>query len=183
MSLRSPPFLLATFVSAVLHAAVLLVAMGPLETFHSAKSTRATMAVRVSNAITTPVEIAPTLAPKKKKVVTKSAGQISNPAPLEHQLEPVNTPHTVADADTDYAPAPEYPRMAKLRGLFGVVTLRLGISGLGRPLEATIIASSGHDILDQAALTALKQWRFKAVNQSNELAFWTEKTVEFRLED
>src|SRR5690606_18057433 len=88
----------------------------------------------------------------------------------------------VTDAATHFAPAPVYPRQARLRGIQGLVKVRLGVNGKGVPVLINLIESSGHDMLDQAAIYALKKWRFMIEgNESEEITFWTEKVIEFQI--
>jgi len=46
----------------------------------------------------------------------------------------------------------EYPRIAQMRGWEGAVTLRLRVAPSGRLIEATVQASSGHEVLDKQAM-------------------------------
>lgn len=97
--------------------------------------------------------------------------------PLEESFE-----HDfVDDAPTSYSPTPEYPRMARVRGLEGFVRLKIGINGLGQPVIVELLEGSGYDILDQAAIRGLKRWRFNPTNGLAELSYWTEKVIEFQL--
>jgi len=61
-----------------------------------------------------------------------------------------------------YAPKPPYPYEARLRGFvgFGVVVLEIDIR-TGYVKSARMQPSTGHKILDEAALGAFRQWRFK----------------------
>ncbi|MBE0597865.1 MAG: energy transducer TonB [Desulfuromonadales bacterium] len=61
----------------------------------------------------------------------------------------------------DENPPPAYPRLAEQRGWEGEVLLRVRIAASGKVLEAAIQASSGYPILDRAALTAVRSWRFE----------------------
>jgi protein TonB len=56
--------------------------------------------------------------------------------------------------------APEYPAAAKKRGLTGDVVLLVTIEPDGKVSDAVVEASSGHDLLDRAAVTAVRRWRF-----------------------
>jgi protein TonB len=59
------------------------------------------------------------------------------------------------------APPPLYPRAAIQRRLAGTVTLRIHVDADGLPLEVSVENSSGHAILDEAAITTVqKRWRF-----------------------
>ncbi len=56
---------------------------------------------------------------------------------------------------------PSYPRMARRRNLEGVVLIEVLVDEAGNSQEIKIIESSGHEILDKAALRAVKKWEFK----------------------
>ncbi len=61
---------------------------------------------------------------------------------------------------------PVYPEIARIRGYEGVMLIAAEILSNGRVGEARISKSSGYSILDQAALEAIKPWRFEpAKNQ------------------
>lgn len=56
---------------------------------------------------------------------------------------------------------PEYPMSAIRQEWQGRILLRLRIGPDGRVLAAEVLTSSGHPVLDQAAVqTALREWRF-----------------------
>jgi TonB family protein len=57
-------------------------------------------------------------------------------------------------------PAPYYPQAAKQRGVQGKVLLAVVVKADGSPLNVSISRSSGSEILDEAALDAVEQWRF-----------------------
>ena len=57
-------------------------------------------------------------------------------------------------------PPPQYPASAMQRGLQGVVLLRALIEKEGEAAEVLIEKSSGHTSLDEAALKAVKKWKF-----------------------
>ena len=56
--------------------------------------------------------------------------------------------------------APEYPRRARRRGEQGLVVLRLDVLETGRVGGAVVHRTSGYPLLDQAALRAVKRWRY-----------------------
>ncbi len=60
-----------------------------------------------------------------------------------------------------HAPKPRYPRLARLRGWEGRVVLSVSVDAKGRPTSVRIRASSGFDILDQAAARTVRTWRFE----------------------
>jgi TonB family protein len=56
--------------------------------------------------------------------------------------------------------APKYPTSARKRGIEGKVLLEVAVKIDGAPSLVVISHSSGHQILDDAALNAVKNWRF-----------------------
>jgi len=58
----------------------------------------------------------------------------------------------------DTCPAPAYPRLARRGGQEGTVWLRLRITDAGVPAEVILERSSGHALLDEAALAAARTW-------------------------
>ncbi|MDO9314626.1 MAG: TonB family protein [Burkholderiaceae bacterium] len=59
------------------------------------------------------------------------------------------------------APAPVYPRLSRRQGETGRVLVRVYIDEAGLPRSVQLNASSGHGRLDDAALLAVQQARFK----------------------
>ncbi len=56
---------------------------------------------------------------------------------------------------------PRYPRRARQRGIEGEILLRIKVNAKGRSSGIEVLKSSGHDILDEAAVDALKNWHFQ----------------------
>lgn len=138
----------------------------------------------------------PTKAPEIEKVtpkpVTKKAATKPAPKPIPKTPEKtVETPQKTAQesakkADREhpqFAPTPHYPRVARLRGLEGEVVIQLAVNSKGVPVKTSLVRSSGHPVLDQAALEGLKKWRFEQNSEiSQTIAFTTQKTVKFKLQ-
>jgi len=57
-------------------------------------------------------------------------------------------------------PKPDYPSIARSRGWQGKVLLRVQVDAEGRTETVALEQSCGHDMLDESALEAVKQWRF-----------------------
>jgi protein TonB len=57
---------------------------------------------------------------------------------------------------------PVYPDRARQRGEHGRVVLRVDVSSDGMPVGVSVAQSSGHPALDEAAIAAVRQWRFVA---------------------
>jgi len=60
-----------------------------------------------------------------------------------------------------YAPYPDYPVAARRRHWTGRGIFRCKLRPDGTVSSVEILQSTGHVILDQAAISALRQWRFK----------------------
>lgn len=57
-------------------------------------------------------------------------------------------------------PAPTYPAQAVRNGWRGTTLLRVTVGVDGRVTAATVVESSGHAILDDAAVASVQKWRF-----------------------
>ncbi|MFT3735576.1 MAG: energy transducer TonB [Rhodocyclaceae bacterium] len=94
------------------------------------------------------------------------------------------TPVQSARPDYAYNPKPDYPMLLREQGIGGTVLLRVwaGIDGL--PGDITILKSSGYRLLDEAALRAVRSWRFLPARRGSErLASWVEFPVRFAITD
>ncbi len=63
-------------------------------------------------------------------------------------------------------PAPGYPAIARLRGYQGVVLVEAEILPDGQVGQVNLRKSSGYAILDRAALSAVKSWKFEPARKS-----------------
>ena len=80
-------------------------------------------------------------------------------------------------------PPPAYPRQARRRGLQGVVTLEVLVNAQGRVADLRLFASSGHRILDKAALKAVRGWRFTpGTVAGQQQQMWVKVPVRFQLQ-
>lgn len=80
-------------------------------------------------------------------------------------------------------PAPEYPDFAADQGLEGTVILRVKVLPNGKPGEVKVKKSSGHGILDDAAVAAAKRWAFTPAKRGNTpVEGWAIFPVEFKLQ-
>lgn len=72
-------------------------------------------------------------------------------------------PRVVSDAQLGYIvrPNPTYPARSRKAGERGTVVVRVLIDATGRPSQVSVHASSGHPLLDEAALTALRTAQFR----------------------
>lgn len=79
-------------------------------------------------------------------------------------------------------PPPVYPRLARQRGWEGLVSLQVRVSALGEVEEVWVESSSGHAVLDQAALNAVGKWRFRPAREGLQAVSGVARVpIEFRL--
>lgn len=80
-------------------------------------------------------------------------------------------------------PAPTYPYQARIRGIEGRVMLLVEINPQGNPTRVDIHESSGSYLLDEAAMKAVRDWRFKpAVENGNPVPAQTLVPIRFTLD-
>nr|WP_246847347.1 energy transducer TonB [Vibrio crassostreae] len=78
---------------------------------------------------------------------------------------------------------PNYPRHARRRGVEGVATYEIWLDAEGKQIKQALVNSSGALMLDNAALDAIKQWKFSphTVN-GRAIAHRVQIPVRFRLD-
>jgi len=101
----------------------------------------------------------------------------SPPAPAVASSEP-HQPVTAApglpDREPDYQaaylknPLPAYPMVARRMGWQGRVVLNVEVLASGLPGQIKLHQSSGHDVLDNAAIKVVSTWRFVAARQGGQ---------------
>ncbi|WP_175463708.1 energy transducer TonB [Methylomonas sp. LWB] len=127
-----------------------------------------------------PVVKKPLVKPPAKpapKPVQPNSAPIAQDAPISDAPVPAPTPVaassptaaksappavTEADYRANYAtnPRPVYPAVARSHGWQGKVALRVAVTAEGFAADVKVERSSGYDVLDEAAVEAVKQWRF-----------------------
>lgn len=81
-------------------------------------------------------------------------------------------------------PPPPYPAQARRRGLEGRVLVHATVAVSGECTGAELRRSSGHAILDEAALRAVRAWRFvPAMRDGRPVVAGVDVPIVFRLED
>lgn len=108
------------------------------------------------------------------------------PAPgQDHAAAPRNDTYTPASSNANYLnnPKPVYPGIARRRHWEGLVVLRVYVTADGHCGEVSVQRSSSHDVLDEAALEAVKRWRFVPAKRGDVAqASWVTVPIEFQLE-
>lgn len=81
-------------------------------------------------------------------------------------------------------PMPEYPDYARRRGWEGRVVLSVQVDEAGRSRAVSVKQTSGYPMLDEAALTAVRAWRFTpGMRDRAPVAAQIDVPIRFRLED
>lgn len=80
-------------------------------------------------------------------------------------------------------PPPPYPAEAKQQRLEGRVMLRAHILANGKPAEVRVDNSSGHEVLDKAALEEVRDhWTFEPAKRGNQpVDVWVRVPIDFKL--
>lgn len=100
------------------------------------------------------------------------------PVPLE-----VPTTQPLFNAAYLRNPAPLYPAIARRSGDQGTVMLKVLVSAEGTPVRVELDQSSGSKSLDDAALEAVKGWRFVPARRGTQnIEAWVRVPVVFKLE-
>lgn len=107
------------------------------------------------------------------------------PAQPMRPLDPGPTKTVVPPKfDADYLdnPPPVYPRLSKRLNEVGNVGLMVFVDASGAPGKIDIQTSSGYERLDQAAIEAVRRWRFVPAKQGDKpVAAWVLVPIYFSL--
>ena len=80
-------------------------------------------------------------------------------------------------------PRPAYPEIAQRRNWEGEVLLRVHVTSDGRPTQIVIQKSSGRDVLDEAAIEAVRGWSFMPARLGSQpVAGWVNVPIVFHLQ-
>jgi protein TonB len=96
------------------------------------------------------------------------------------ELEPI----VAVRFDADYLnnPSPKYPALSRRLREQGVVMVRVHVLSDGLPQTVELKSTSGSERLDQAALDAVRQWRFVPAKRGSEaIAAWVVVPISFSL--
>jgi protein TonB len=106
-----------------------------------------------------------------------------DPAPTPDTFDP-GPASVFVQLATRVAPPPPYPGAALRRKLTGTVKLRIHVDAAGLPLEVSVEESSGHELLDQAAVKTVRtRWRFvPALRDGVPIEAWALVPIEFVLQ-
>jgi len=110
---------------------------------------------------------------------------VDEPAPAAITAETAPTqPAETSDMKVTNRVDPVYPPASRRAGEEGTGVYRVLVDANGRPLEVQVLRSSGFPRLDEAAVTAIHKWRFRAaVANGQAVQTWTRVQVQFKLEN
>jgi len=121
----------------------------------------------------------PPLPPDNLQAMTRSAPPAAGPVAVAEL--PVEPPHTAAAYLNN--PPPSYPKMLLRRGVEGAVLVRAQVQGDGRCSQVQLKESSGFDLFDEAALSAVQDWRFVPARKgAQNVMAWVDVPIAFRIE-
>ncbi len=116
-----------------------------------------------------PVPTTDVVAPPSESAIT---GTPSEPGAISQQLKTSNRVE------------PTYPATSRRLGEEGTVRLKVLVDEKGRPKDVGVLNTSGFSRLDQAAIEAVKRWRFVAATDGNRpISTWTQVAITFKLTD
>ena len=125
--------------------------------------------------------VKPESKPKTELPVSAPVQQLkSAPAKAEIAPAPVEAPKFNAAYLSN--PAPVYPRRSRMLEEEGTVKLKVHVSAEGNALGVQLFKSSGFSRLDDAALNAVKDWRFVPAKRGDQsIEGWVIVPVSFKL--
>jgi protein TonB len=78
------------------------------------------------------------------------------------------------------APFPDYPIEARMRHEEGTVRIKIKIGSLGNVTQVELLQSSGHKVLDDAALVAARHWKAQSRYAGQIVALPVRFTMRYR---
>jgi protein TonB len=91
---------------------------------------------------------------------------------------------TYSDAGYRFGALPAYPDSERTSGREGVVTVRVLVGKDGRPVSVVVRNTSGHADFDNAALEAVRKWKFFPARRGGiAVAGFFDVRVRFHLDD
>jgi protein TonB len=120
-------------------------------------------ATEVATASDVALPAAAETAPRKDEIVPSSGLPSAAAAPARRDPGPITV---VATPRYRSNPRPEYPIASRRRHEEGEVRLTVTVSPDGRPLQVSLSRSSGHPLLDQASVAAVRGWTFEPARAS-----------------
>lgn len=140
---------------------------------------------RATESVAPPPAPAPP-APVEATPPPATATTVPAASPQTPLVPPAPQPVVAPNFDAAYLnnPLPVYPRLARRQGHHGKVVLRVFVSAGGSAEAVQLHTSCGHEELDQAAMAAVRRWRFVPARQGDQpVAAWVLVPITFTLEN
>ena len=126
--------------------------------------------------------------PKEVEKVVEETPPPPPAAPIDEEKKDVAKAQMV-DTEPDYRadylnnPRPAYPMLARRMGYHGKVILNVEVLSEGAVGQVTVYSSSGHEVLDNSALQAVRNWRFVPARQAGRaITKWFLVPINFTLQ-
>ncbi|QBQ98879.1 energy transducer TonB [Paraburkholderia pallida] len=114
-----------------------------------------------------------------------AVSQPPTPAAAQPPVAPAAPPREtepIGDAAYLHNPAPDYPAFAQDQGWEGHVILRVHVLASGTPDVVQLKTSSGHRLLDDAAVAAVRRWAFVPAKRGEDAVDgWVNVPIDFKL--
>jgi protein TonB len=106
-------------------------------------------------------EVAPSPSTEDNPVIFSAEKRETSPERPVFTSSSVQTDGSaMARPDYLFNPRPAYPKEARRQRQQGLVVLSVLVNEAGEPVHVDVASSSGHKLLDEAAISAVKCWRF-----------------------
>jgi periplasmic protein TonB len=92
--------------------------------------------------------------------VASGSAAISDAPPAAPPKASATVPVVTAEAQLTHRVAPQYPDLARRKGIQGYVDLRFTITPRGTVTDIAVVASDPADIFNRAATEAVRRWRY-----------------------
>jgi protein TonB len=106
------------------------------------------------------------------------------PAAITAETSPAPPVPETANMQVSRRVDPVYPAASRRAGEEGTGVFRVLVDSNGKPQDVSVVTSTGHPRLDEAAMTAIKKWSFKAAMQAGQaVQSYTKVQVKFELQN
>ncbi|PML09252.1 hypothetical protein BCT86_06445 [Vibrio breoganii] len=121
--------------------------------------------------------------PKEAPVEDKAETETETPQTASTNAATASKPKMVEKPTFSAKPTPvSYPRLAQKHGWQGSTLVEIWIDEDGEQIKQTVVNSSGHKLLDEAALNAVSEWQFQRRNeQGQRIAYRVQVPINFQL--
>jgi len=131
------------------------------------------------------VESLPEPLPVPVPVAAAEPVPVAAPAPVAPAPVAAPVPDTEPDFRAEYLnnPRPNYPMVARRMGWGGKVILDVEVLASGACGALKVALSSGHEVLDKAAMKTVKSWRFVPAHHAGQaITKWFKVPIVFSVE-